>query len=162
MSWDDAIKFTLSYEGSRLTNDPNDLGGETKYGIAKTHYPNEDIPNMTEERAKMIYRRDFWDAIMGDSLPAKLAACVFDAAVNQGPVTAVKMLQDMLDVSVDGTVGPQTLKAAALTTDYHVYQYLLVRARRYMQTTNAKYWGWNWGSRLIKFQETFLKDELVV
>lgn len=157
MSWENAIEFTLSYEGSRLTNDPNDLGGETKYGIAKTHYPDEDIPNMTLERAKMIYRRDFWEPILADSMPEKLAAAVFDAAVNQGQVTAVKMLQVMLDLTVDGQVGPKTLAACQLTTDYHVHLYLLHRARRYMQTKDAGYWGWNWGSRLIKFQESFLK-----
>lgn len=157
MSWDKAIEFTLSYEGSHLTNDPNDLGGETKYGISKVHYPNEDIPAMTRERAMEIYRRDFWEPILGDNLPEKLAACVFDAAVNHGQITAVKMLQVMLNVDVDGKMGPQTLRAAQETSDYHVYLYLLHRARRYMQTKGANYWGWNWGSRLIKFQETFLK-----
>lgn len=157
MSWEKAIEFVLRYEGSTYENDPNDTGGETKYGISKKSYPKENIRDMTLDRAKEIYRQDYWNQLLGDKLPENLAACVFDAAVNQGLITAIKMLQVMLGVDVDGVVGPRTLKAAAGTTNYHVHLYLLHRARQYMKLKNVNYWGWNWGTRLIQFAEGFLK-----
>ena len=42
-------------------NDPKDPGGETNYGISKRAYPDVDIKNLTEDGAKDIYKRDYWD-----------------------------------------------------------------------------------------------------
>ena len=41
-----------------------------------------------------------------------LDLAVFDLAVNSGPARAVRMLQTVLGVAVDGIVGPVTLEAA--------------------------------------------------
>lgn len=153
MSWDKAIKFVLAYEGSSYENDPNDLGGETKYGISKKAYPNEDIPNMTLERATDIYKMDYWNAVGADYLPEKLAYVVFDCAVNQGVPTAIKLLQVVLDVEVDGKLGPKTLNAAEYSSDQHVWYYLLHRARLYMKTKSVEHWGANWGLRLLKLAD---------
>lgn len=65
-------------------NDPDDPGGETKYGISKRSYPSLDIQNLTIDDARAIYRRDFWDHINLDSLPWELALIRFDCEVNQG------------------------------------------------------------------------------
>ncbi len=53
-NFEGALKFTLSWKGG-LVNDPNDPGGETKYGISKRAYPELDIANLTLEQAKGIY-----------------------------------------------------------------------------------------------------------
>lgn len=101
-------------------NDVNDRGGETKYGISKRQYPNVDIANLTRDDAEAIYARDYWDAVSGDLLPSALALAVFDAAVLQGPVTAIHMLQLALgklghdEVRADGIIGNYTLTAARL------------------------------------------------
>jgi lysozyme family protein len=65
-------------------NDPRDPGGETKFGISKRAYPNEDIPNLTLERAHELYRRDYWDKLNCDGMSWELALITFDCAVNQG------------------------------------------------------------------------------
>jgi lysozyme family protein len=92
-----AFKKVLKFEGgSKYLKD--DAGkGPTKYGINQTANPDVDIKNLTEDQAKEIYRKRYWNAIGGDALAAKnpqLATIAFDAAVNQGPGTAKQMVAE--------------------------------------------------------------------
>ena len=80
----EALKFTLAWEGAEYTNDPDDPGGETKWGISKKAYPNEDIKNLTRERALQIYARDYWNKLGCDNLVYPYNVAVFDTAVNCG------------------------------------------------------------------------------
>ena len=48
--FDEIIEVVLKHEGGYV-NDPDDPGGETKYGISKKAYPDEDIKELTIERA---------------------------------------------------------------------------------------------------------------
>jgi lysozyme family protein len=82
-----AFAIIVGAEGGYV-NDPRDPGGETKYGISKRSYPNEDIANLTLERAQEIYRRDFWDKLNCDGMSWEFALITFDCAVNQGIGTA--------------------------------------------------------------------------
>jgi len=109
-NFDRALAEILRHEGGYI-NDPHDPGGETNMGISKRSYPLEDIKNMTRERAAAIYRRDFWNAIRGDELPAGVDLAAFDAAVNSGPSRAAKWLQRAVAVKADGVVGSNTLAA---------------------------------------------------
>ena len=81
--FDACIAFVLTQEGGYV-NDPNDPGGETKFGISKRAYPDEDIANLTIDRAKELYRRDYWDALGLDSRPYGEALAILDTAVNCG------------------------------------------------------------------------------
>ncbi|MEG3640458.1 glycoside hydrolase family 108 protein [Magnetococcus sp. PR-3] len=105
-----AVNLILAHEGGYV-NDPDDPGGETKFGISKRAYPNVDIAALTREDAVALYHRDYWQPIHGDDLPPLLAMAVFDAAVNQGVSRAAKLLQKSLRVTADGKIGPQTLAA---------------------------------------------------
>lgn len=107
------IQFILRVEGGYTFN-PNDPGGETKYGITKRDYPDLNIASLTEEDAKKIYWFDYWlknrcDKI--DSLPVKLT--YFDTCVNMGPRRAGKFLQKTIsylhNITIDGIVGPKTI-----------------------------------------------------
>ena len=95
-NWDKAIDFVLSIEGGYV-NDPKDPGGETKYGISKHSYPNVDIANLTEEQAKEIYKRDYWDKCNCDHIPDLRDVLVFDTAVNMGINSAMQFLSKSLD-----------------------------------------------------------------
>ena len=110
MNFDQAFELLIEHEGGYV-NHPNDPGGETKFGISKRAYPNEDIRGMTLERAKQIYRRDYWDKVRADELPLEVRFDVFDVAVNSGVRTAVRMLQRAAFAEVDGVLGPRTLLA---------------------------------------------------
>lgn len=111
MNFDAAFERVIGHEGG-LSDDPQDPGGLTKYGISKRAYPNEDIEKLTLDRAKEIYRRDYWDRIQGDQLPAWIAGQVFDAAVNSGVRQAGMWLQQAVGARPDGIIGAQTIATA--------------------------------------------------
>lgn len=91
-SWEKSVKFVLDIEGGYV-NDEKDPGGETKYGISKRAYPEVDIKSLTEEEAKAIYRRDYWDACNCDHLSIGIDTLVFDTAVNMGIGAAREILK---------------------------------------------------------------------
>lgn len=112
-----AVEVVLQHEGGYV-NDPRDPGGETKFGISKRQYPELDIAGLTREQAAEIYYRDFYAkygyARINDEA---VATKVFDMAVNMGPTTAHRLLQEALvfvgyPVEIDGIIGPQTIGAA--------------------------------------------------
>lgn len=106
-----AFERTVGHEGGYVNN-PADPGGETKFGISKRSYPAEDIPNLTLERARQIYFRDFWNTTRCEYLPGFVSLELFDAAVNHGPKPAIRLVQRALRVTDDGVVGPVTIAAA--------------------------------------------------
>lgn len=110
-NFDASMAEVFRHEGG-YANDPHDPGGETNMGISKRSYPNENIKGMTRDRAKAIYRRDFWNAVSGDSLPAGLDLVAFDPAVNSGVSRGAKWLQQALGVKADGKIGPNTIATA--------------------------------------------------
>ena len=110
MNFDAAFKRLIGHEGGYV-NHPSDPGGATNFGISKRSYPGEDIAGMTLERAKTIYKRDFWGPAACDALPDAVRFDVFDMAVNSGVRAAVRMLQEAIGETADGVVGPKTLQA---------------------------------------------------
>ena len=92
-------------------NHPNDRGGETKYGISSRWYPNENIKNLTQERADMILFKDYWKDTNIYQLPDEIADIVLDDSIVQGQPTAIKNLQRALGIEDDGIIGPNTLDA---------------------------------------------------
>lgn len=144
-TFDKAFEHVIGHEGGYV-NDPNDAGGETMYGISKRAYPNEDIKNLTLDRAKQLYKRDYWDKLKLDELAtAEVQIELFDTAVNMGVGTAAKFLQEALnllnrsqkdyaDIVVDGGIGPNTIKAYnACKRRDNLYKILnCLQAERYM------------------------------
>lgn len=88
-----ALEFTLRYEGG-YSLDPDDLGGETNFGISKRAYPQLDIKALTKQAASDIYRRDFWEKCHCDIYELDLAMALFDTAVNCGPARAIEWAAD--------------------------------------------------------------------
>jgi lysozyme family protein len=110
MNFDQAFERLIGHEGGYV-NHPVDPGGETKYGITKRTYPAEDIAGLTLERAKAIYRRDFWGPAGCEAVPEPLRFDLFDMAVNAGVKRAVIALQAACGETRDGILGPRTLQA---------------------------------------------------
>lgn len=110
MNFDQAFAKLILHEGGYV-NDRRDSGGETKFGISKKAYPNEDIPNMTVERSKAIYLQDYWGPAGCDALPDAAKLQVFDTAVNSGVKTAIRLTQKAVGTTADGSFGPMTLQA---------------------------------------------------
>lgn len=84
VKFDRAVKVLLSHEGG-YSNRASDPGGETKYGISKRTYPELDIPALTEDHAKALYRSDWWDMYQYHRFGNYAVALkVFDHAPNIG------------------------------------------------------------------------------
>lgn len=79
-----AFKFLLPHEGG-YTHDPNDPGGETKYGLSKRAYPQLDIAALTVDDAQRIYARDYWFPYPYSQIQVQeIASKIFDLTVNMG------------------------------------------------------------------------------
>jgi lysozyme family protein len=90
-NFDRAFEIVVGIEAGYV-NDPEDPGGETKFGISKRAYPHEDIKNMTLERSKELFQKDYWIRCHCDALQWCWALPVFDCAVNEGQGVALHLL----------------------------------------------------------------------
>ncbi len=116
-NFDYAVQKTLRNEGGYV-HDPDDPGGETRYGISSRHHPEVNIKTLTQDQARNIYFQDYWRAtgIWGIN-NRDIAAKVFDLAVNIGPGPAVRLLQKAVnatsfkEIKVDGILGKMTRTA---------------------------------------------------
>lgn len=101
--YDIIIAIVLRHEGGYV-NDPDDLGGETNYGITKRNYPNLDIKNLTRKQAIEIYKNDFWIPLEMDKFTnPNLALQFFDMAVNAGKTNAKKLMLQALEIKKTST-----------------------------------------------------------
>lgn len=108
-----------------------DSGGLTRWGISQRAYPQLDIHTLSRERAEALYARDYWAPLRAGEIPAPLALCLFDAGVNQGVHTATILLQEVLGVGTDGTIGPKTVAAARQSGPETIVRFLERRLHRY-------------------------------
>ena len=123
-NFDRMFDIVVGHEGG-FTADPEDPGNwtggaigagtcrGTKFGISAAAYPSVDIANLTLDLAKSLYRRDYWQRIVGDRLPGTLALLVFDAAVNNGVGRANVGCSRLPWYRRMAVIGPGTLEAIA-------------------------------------------------
>jgi uncharacterized protein (TIGR02594 family) len=157
-AFDVALRHVLLHEGG-WTNDPKDPGGATFRGITLATFAADRGKTLTAETAPRLraelaalsdadtaglYRRRYWQRAGCERLPMALAVMTFDAAVNQGPVTAVRLLQTVLSVTVDGELGPATEAAVGAASDARQ----LPARQRYRQTRNFDRFGRGWLARV--------------
>lgn len=146
-----AVTKTIRREGGdQFTEDPDDPGGATRYGISKRAHPEVDPKNLSLEGAKAIYRKDYWDPLQGDAVTSQLLAeLVFDSAVNMGVGQAIKLAQIAAGLEPTGTLDAGTLQAMneADPTSFAA-AYVLAKITRYLALVkkNRKlekyFYGW--------------------
>lgn len=97
-NFDYALGRVLGHEGG-FSDHPEDNGGETMWGITHRTYdayrrakglPTQSVQEITRSEMIEIYRREYWDAVRGDDLPAGVDYAIFDFAVNSGPGRAAQ------------------------------------------------------------------------
>lgn len=134
MNFDRAMQFVEHWEGGFI-DDPQDPGGATRYGISlrflRSLAPElgdvdgdgdvdaDDIMALTPDRARELYRANFWAPLGLDGIGILLALPLFDASVNMGRRRAVTICQETVrdlgvPVTVDGVMGPRTREACLL------------------------------------------------
>lgn len=135
-----AIPKTLAREGgAKFTDVPGDAGGATKFGISQRAYPNEDIRNLTEARAREIYKRDYWDRVRGDDIESQaIAEQIFDTAVNMGVRTAARLAQVTMGIEpADGIIGSRSLETINATDETQfVAEFTIAKIARYAAICN--------------------------
>lgn len=146
---DSCIAAVLAAEGGYV-NDPRDPGGETIFGITRRDHPDLWAKGRpTVEQAKERYDRDYWQPAFCDVWPAPIDGFVFSAAVNIGPVPAVRIAQDVLGVAADGRVGPITINAAkAVNSNWFAMRYALRWLKYYSTLSTYRVYGDGWYNRI--------------
>lgn len=117
-----------------FVDDPDDPGGATNYGVTihtlrrlgldltgDDAVDVADVRALTRAQAEAIFIEHYFRAPRLHLLPAAIQPSVFDMQVNAGS-NAVRILQRLLrdmghDILVDGTVGPQTIRAAQIAQE---------------------------------------------
>ncbi len=121
MTVDDMISEILRREGGYV-NHPADRGGPTNMGITQRTLSAwlgrdasiDEVRNMDEATAREIYERNYLSGPRIDTLPPEIVPFVFDASINHGPKSAVRVVQRVCNEAgfgpgdVDGVIGPQT------------------------------------------------------
>ena len=89
-----AIEIVLAFEGGEtVTENPNDPGGLTKWGISQRSHPNLDIRHLSRATALEIYYNEYWSKVNAELLPYNVALCAFDTSVNCGVSFALGCLK---------------------------------------------------------------------
>lgn len=132
------INEIIKVEGGYV-NDPNDLGGQTNFGITeKVQRENGfegDMKELPKELAFMIYSKKYWDVNKLDEIQAispEIQAEVQDTGVNMGTKVQQKFLQRQLNtlnyinseqtlfpnLVVDGVIGKKSIEALKEYLEY--------------------------------------------
>ena len=155
-NYNECLKIILMHEGGYV-NHPKDPGGETNLGVTKRVYEEwggtKEMKDLTIEDVEPIYKNNYWDKIKGDDLPDGLDLCVFDFGVNAGPGRAAKFLQKMIGTTVDGGIGPMTLKAVSEYVDENgiketITNYQNMRQEYYEGLSTFNTFGGGWTRRV--------------
>jgi len=152
----------LMIDEGGYVNDPQDPGGETKYGVSKRSYPHLVIREVTLGQAANIAKKDYWDKFpyLQDSM---LKCLVADTAYNSGVNRAKKLLQTALGVGADGLIGPITLAALdeQLSTKGDLYVATAFAMHRLLFFSNLKtftQFGRGWSRRVAEGVLYFMRN----
>lgn len=163
-NWNRAISEVLASEGG-YSNNPKDPGGPTNKGVTLATFRAyvspagtiDELKALTDDQAAIVFRRQYWDAVMGSHLPDGVDYAVFDEAVNSGPGRAARDLQRLVGVKVDGAIGDITLKAVdKLTPAVLINQFCDARLKFLRGLDTYPTFGKGWESRVDKVRRVAL------
>lgn len=151
--------WLLVHEGGYV-NHPKDPGGATNRGVIQRTYdgyrvrkglPKQSVKMITNQEVWDIYKSQYWDPISGDLLPAGLDYALYDFSVNSGSSRAVRFLQELLHVKVDGALGNATLAAIQGHNNIEsLIEELCTKRWEWMKTlTTFKTFGVGWTRRVM-------------
>ena len=125
MSNVDSVNFNIAFAFAMAFEDPKcqcvivpDVGGHAISGINSAAFPAEYAviadasPSARALMVRNFYLDHFWNRWLESLHDIELAKRVFDAGINMGAETAVRVLQKALNIKEDGAWGPNTLGTA--------------------------------------------------
>jgi lysozyme family protein len=119
------IRVYAGYLGLKLAENKGALVRDATFEMVKAR-----LRNIPDADLHAIYRRNYWDMVRGDELPAGVDLAVFDWAVNSGVTRAARYLQGIVGARQDGHIGAATLAAVRSHGDHLELVRKLMAARR--------------------------------
>ena len=153
-----SLALVLQHEGGYV-NHPSDPGGRTNLGVTQRvweeyvgHPVDEaEMRSLTREMVGPLYKKNYWDVVCGDVLPAGSDYLLFDFAVNAGAFRCVKTIQRALNITADGVIGPVTLKAIQdANAEYFINNFSAAKESFYRGLANFPTFGQGWFNRSAK------------
>lgn len=157
---DAIIDAVIKREGAKDTDNPNDSGGRTRYGISERWNPElwRNGPP-TLDQARLHYRNVYILNVGFDKVqPPFLQEQLIDFGVNSGPQTALMHLQKLLGLTQDGKLGPATLGTIALRDPIRLNNQLvddrvLMLGRIVQKHPNDLEFLFGWLTRALSFRQ---------
>ena len=160
-NWERSIAFSLKYEGGQNFTVVNgkpvvkgaakaDKGGATAYGItipvlkaahASGVVSHSDICKVTQEEAKAIYRKNFWERYGWDELAWPVCLCCLDCSINHGGFAWIlqRAAADCKQALViDGKFGPKTFAALKACDPVSLAKAIVKQRKAYYENIVAK------------------------
>ena len=134
------------------SDDPQDPGGFTRFGIALARHPEltrDQLVAMTQDEALAFIRKKYWDPFRFGDMPWRWALAVFDCEFNQGG-HAVAWLEEAEGLVEDGKVGGLVL--AAMNGKYNddlFDAFMAIRLEHYAIGAGAARFGRGWKKRIV-------------
>ena len=163
-NFDKCMSMLLAHEGGYV-NHPSDPGGMTNLGVTKRTYDEYHGTDVTEDEMKAltradvepIYRRNYWDRCRCPDLPTGVDWAVFDFAVNAGTGRAAKALQQAVEATQDGSIGPMTLiKVKQVPVENIINRTAIYREQFYRSLKTFDTFGKGWLRRNDETREQAL------
>ena len=148
----------------RFSDDPYDPGGPTNRGVTLEVYANfkgqtidagsrprliSELKSIPDATVEAIYRQRYFEPAQCPAFTAPLALMHFDAAVNHGVGAAIRMLQQVAKVAIDGEIGSETLSAiGARSLVDLIDDYAEIRRARYRALPHFWRFGRGWLKRV--------------
>ena len=116
---------------------------------------------MNNEDWGLIFKRGYWDKVKGDKIQYQsIANILVSWAWGSGSKTAIKQMQKVLGVSVDGVIGNQTLNAIHAFNEVELFDKCVLARKSFFESIarsnpkNLKFLK-GWLNRLADFNKKF-------
>ena len=145
-------EYAIPNEGGYVNN-LNDPGGETNMGISKRYHMNEDIKNLTRERANAILYNEVWNWNGINKLPPEIQGFVFDYGIRTSPQNAITTVHQALDIPGDTTLS----RLNDIDYEEFLRRYQNIIRNRDKTNANYKYFGSGWDNRTNRYHVSYRK-----
>lgn len=154
-NFEHCLEMLLHHEGG-FVNHPKDPGGMTNLGVTKKVYDKwigrksteAEMRALTPADVGPIYKKNYWDKVRGDDLPAGVDWAAFDWAVNSGAGRPAKAIQRIVGAAQDGAIGPKTLQAIMDVEPEKIVEGVYdIRQKFYESLKTFKTFGRGWTRR---------------
>ena len=149
-------EYAIPNEGGYVDN-PKDPGRETNMGISKRYHPNEDIRNLTRERANALLFKEVWNWNGINTLPPEIRGFVFDHGIRTSPQNAIETTHKALNIDPVGDIIGKTTLSRLKNTDFdeflRKYQQLVKKQDKLRSGYNE--FGEGWDNRTDKYHISY-------